>query len=67
MLKKMSKDYILIKLKKPIRDEYHSTPDCAPKQRGDGCYGDCIDCFHIDRERYERISKFQAAQNSHGN
>ena len=62
MTKQSCKEYIIIKFKKPVREEYHSVPYCAPRQRGDGCYGDCLDCFHIDRERYERISKFQASR-----
>lgn len=61
---KVDEDYVIIKLKKPVRNEYHLGLDCAPKQRGDGCHGDCIcmDCHRIDEERYERISKFQASQ-----
>ena len=54
----MPREYILVKFMEPIRKEYFSGDNCAPRLRGEGCYGDCADCFHRDREKYERMSKF---------
>lgn len=45
---------VIIKFHEPIKSLYHSSDSCPPKERGDGCYGDCYDCYHRDCERYER-------------
>lgn len=48
---------ITITFEKPDRKDYHSHPDCPPRKRGDGCYGDCIDCYQGERDRYDRRKK----------
>lgn len=53
-------DYVIIKFKKPARDLYHSRPDCPPRERREGCYGDCVDCYHRDCNRYEGYLKQSA-------
>lgn len=53
------KNFVLVKFKKPIKDFYYSHPNCPPRERGEGCYGDCIDCYHRDCRRYEGYLKKQ--------
>lgn len=48
---------ITITFEKPKREHYYSHPDCPPRKRGDGCYGDCIDCYHIERDLYNSRKK----------
>ena len=36
--------------------EQHSA-NCQPKREDRGCYGDCIDCYHRDRDAWERKEK----------
>jgi len=54
---------LFIKFERPERKKYHIHEEkgesCPPMARGDGCYGDCSDCYHRDRDRFERIAKFQ--------
>ncbi len=47
---------ITITFEEPNKKDYHySQPKvCPPVVRGDGCYGDCSDCFSMESERYER-------------
>ena len=50
--------YILIKFYKPKKELYHSKDNCPPKERGEGCYGDCLDCYSRDASRYKRLKKY---------
>lgn len=47
---------ITVTFEKPDKKNYHyeDPKTCPPIVRGDGCYGDCSDCFSIETERYER-------------
>lgn len=53
---------ITITFEEPKREDYHSSPDCPPRKRGDGCYGDCADCHSMERNRYDRRKKKIEAQ-----
>jgi hypothetical protein len=49
-----------IVVKRPIRTEYHADNPhnhCAPVAGGEGCYGDCGDCYSLAVERYARLLK----------
>ena len=46
----------------PKLEDYHSRPDCPPRKRGDGCYGDCADCYSMEHDRYNRRKKKIEAQ-----
>ena len=55
----MSKNFIMIKFCEPIENLYRYNDACPPKARGEGCYGDCYDCYARDRDRYKKIKLFQ--------
>ena len=52
-----------ITFKRPYRKSYNASRDehgelkCPPIKRGDGCYGDCGDCYSIERDVYNRRKK----------
>ncbi len=48
---------ITVIFEKPNREDYYNTPDCPPRKRGDGCYGDCPDCYSRELEIYNRRKK----------
>jgi len=51
---------ITVIFEEPNREDYHNTPDCQPRKRGDGCYyGDCLDwdCYFRELKTYNRRKK----------
>ena len=49
--------YILIKFYEPKKELYCLADTCPPKKRGEGCYGDCLDCYARDVSRYKNLKK----------
>jgi len=54
-----------------IEKEYHNHSNCPPRERGEGCYGDCVDCYSQDIDRFSRylkkqdIKKYEKYVNTH--
>ncbi len=50
---------IMLEFEKPNKKDYHLEPqgECPPLKRGDSCYGDCADCYHMERDTYNRREK----------
>lgn len=55
-------EQLIIIIKKPIKKEYHAdntNNHCAPIINGEGCYGDCSDCYTNHVHKYARALKQQ--------
>ena len=53
---------VIIVFEEPKEKEYHYKMldqkfICAPQKRGEGCYGDCFDCFARDKDKYNRLKE----------